>query len=242
RGGARYAGAAMTAAMSPATGAAAGADLEAAYAQTRRSLLAYLRRLSGDAQLAEDLMHDVMVKALTALGEGRGAPRNLAAWLHRVAHNAAMDHHRAQRPDVVDDDELLSIAAESGDAQAFDERRALESISQCLRPMTERLPDTYRDVVRASEFDGRPLDRIARDLGISPAAARQRASRGRRLLRDELQRCCRQLLAEAGLSPEGDVGAAAKGEAGLAANGEAARQAHSAPGRGCGCSGARSCN
>jgi RNA polymerase sigma-70 factor (ECF subfamily) len=182
--------------------AATPVDIEAAYAQTRRSLLAYLRRLSGDAQVAEDLMHDVMVKALTALGETREAPRNLGAWLHRVAHNAAMDHHRALRPDrPLDDETAESIVDDKPDADELAERGALEAVSQCLRPIADRLPETYREVVRASEFEHRPLRDIADELGISVTAARQRASRGRRLLRDDLEQCCRQLVADAGLAP-----------------------------------------
>jgi len=189
--------------MSPRRLAAPSGDLEAAYAQTRRSLLSYLRRLSGDAQVAEDLMHDVMVKALTALGEEREAPRNLGAWLYRVAHNAAMDHHRASRADQPwDDDAADSIADDTPDAEQRAERGALEAVSQCLRPIAERLPVTYREVVRASEFGNRPLHDIAVELGISVTAARQRASRGRRLLREDLVRCCRQLVVEAGLAPE----------------------------------------
>jgi RNA polymerase sigma-70 factor, ECF subfamily len=211
--------------------AAPPADLEAAYAQTRRSLLAYLRRLSGDAQLAEDLMHDVMVKALTALGESREAPRNLSAWLHRVAHNAAMDHHRAQRPErPLDDETAESIRDDSPDAAALAERGALEAISQCLRPIAERLPETYRDVVRASEFERRPLGDIAQQLGISVTAARQRASRGRRLLREDLEQCCRQLVTEAGLTP------AAMAHEAMPATAEPAAQA-----RGCGCSSTAAC-
>src|SRR5688500_7710581 len=100
--------------MDSSSPAATAVDLEAAYAQTRRALLPYLRRLSGDAQLAEDLLHDVMLKALAALRDGREAPRNLGAWLYRVAHNAAMDHHRSLRPDKpLDDDTAESIAAET---------------------------------------------------------------------------------------------------------------------------------
>lgn len=196
--------------MNPSRLAVPSVDLEAAYAQTRRSLLSYLRRLSGDAQLAEDLMHDVMVKALTALGEGREAPRNLAAWLYRVAHNAAMDHHRALRPDRPWDDEVAeSIADDTPDAEDLAERSALDAISQCLRPIADRLPDTYRDVVRASELEQRPLRDIALELGISVTAARQRASRGRRLLRDDLEQCCRQLVADAGLATVAGQGAVA---------------------------------
>lgn len=218
--------------MNPRRLAVPSADLEAAYAQTRRSLLSYLRRLSGDAQLAEDLMHDVMIKALTALGEGREAPRNLSAWLHRVAHNAAMDHHRALRPDRPWDDEAAeTIADDAPDAEALAERGALEAISQCLRPIADRLPETYRDVVRAAEFEHRTLQDIAVELGISAAAARQRASRGRRLLREDLEQCCRQLVADAGLAP------------GTSQDGPAAPAASAAaePTRRCGCSSVTAC-
>jgi RNA polymerase sigma-70 factor (ECF subfamily) len=213
--------------------AAPPVDLEAAYAQTRRALLAYLRRLSGDAQLAEDLMQDVMVKALTALGDGREAPRNLSAWLYRVAHNAAMDHHRAHHrepgPDIPwDDDMAESVANATPDAEQQAERGALDAISQCLRPIADRLPVTYRDVVRASEFEHRLLRDIADELGISVTAARQRASRGRRLLREDLERCCRQLVAEAGLAP-----AAEPDETAMAGPNAASRR--------CGCSSATAC-
>ena len=189
--------------MNPTAAPEPSIDLKAAYAQTRRSLLGYLRRLCGDAQLAEDLMHDVMVKALAALRDRREQPRNLSAWLHRVAHNAAMDHHRALRPDLpYDDDVAEAVVADAADAADVAEQAALDTVSQCLRPIAEGLPPTYRDVVRAAEFDRRPLQDVADELGISAAAARQRASRGRRLLRDGLAQCCGHLVAEAGLAPE----------------------------------------
>lgn len=207
-------------------------ELEAAYAQTRRSLLAYLRRLCGDAQVAEDLMHDVIVKALSALRDRGERPRNLSAWLYRVAHNAAMDHHRAQRPESAFDDDLAeSLAAETVDAEGLVEQSALDTVSQCLRPMAERLPPTYRDVVRAAEFDRRLLQDIAQELGISLVAARQRASRGRRLLREDLERCCRQLVAEAGLVPPAPADADVPD----------APRAAPAPRRDCGCSSQSSC-
>jgi hypothetical protein len=91
--------------------------------------------------------------------------------------------------------------------------------------MAERLPATYRDVVRASDFDHRLLQDIADELGISLAAARQRASRGRRLLREDLEQCCRQLVADAGLAAAERAAQSAPAKAM-----SATRQ-----GRGCGC-------
>jgi RNA polymerase sigma-70 factor (ECF subfamily) len=79
-------------------------ELTQAYQSLRRPLLAYLRRLVGDTQSAEDVLQDVLVKAIASLRSDAAPPRNLAAWLYRVAHNAAMDHHRARRPSESLDD------------------------------------------------------------------------------------------------------------------------------------------
>jgi RNA polymerase sigma-70 factor (ECF subfamily) len=163
------------------------------YTDLRGALLAYLRRQVGDAAVAEDLLHDVMLKALSQ-GD-KPAPDHLPAWLYGVARNTAMDHHRRQRPTEPWSDELDdSLAAEAPD----DAEVAVQALARCLDPLAQRLPATYRDTVRASELQGLPLRDVAAAQGISVDAAKQRASRGRRLLRDELLRCCRVALNASG--------------------------------------------
>lgn len=179
--------------MSPAD---SSADLTQAYQSLRRPLLAYLRRLVGDPQAAEDVLHDVLVKAMASLRSQADPPRNLAAWLYRVAHNAAMDHHRARRPDEPLDEELAGGLS----APEADQTLPAALLAECMRPLLSNLPETYRTVVHASELEGRSLRDIADAHGISLDAAKQRASRGRRQLRDELLRCC-----EVALSAQGQV-------------------------------------
>ncbi|MCB2022216.1 MAG: hypothetical protein KDG44_15585, partial [Burkholderiaceae bacterium] len=70
------------------------AEIQDLYVELHRSLLAFLRRLTGDAAAAEDLLHDVMIKALAEIERDGRAPANLVGWLYAVARNAAMDHHR----------------------------------------------------------------------------------------------------------------------------------------------------
>lgn len=175
---------------------APSADLTQTYQSLRQPLLAYLRRLVGDAQSAEDVLQEVLVKAIVSLRRDGSPPRNLAAWLYRVAHNAAMDHHRARRPAEELDDEV----AEAMPAPEADPALAGAALADCLRPLLSTLPETYRSVVHASELEGRSLREIADVQGISVDAAKQRASRGRRQLRDELLRCC-----EVALSAQGQV-------------------------------------
>jgi RNA polymerase sigma-70 factor, ECF subfamily len=161
------------------------------YAELRVALLAYLRKHTGDAQAAEDLLHDVVVKALAAGRDDAHAPRNLTGWLYAVARNAAMDYHRRQRPT----EELPENRA--GEA-ADESETAMRELSSCLRPMAERLPPIYRDTLLAAEFDGHPLRSVADAQGLSLAAIKSRASRGRKLLQEELLACCRVSLSPAG--------------------------------------------
>ena len=171
-------------------------DLTEAYRSLRRPLLAYLRRLVGDTPSAEDVLQDVLMKAIASLRSDAVPPRNLAAWLYRVAYNAAMDHHRARRPSESLDDELADVLP----APQADPALAAAALADCVRPLLSNLPEAYRAVVHASELQGRSLREIADQQGISLDAAKQRASRGRRQLRDELLRCC-----EVALSAQGQV-------------------------------------
>lgn len=168
-----------------------GRQVGALYRELRRSLLAFLRRHTGDAQVAEDLLHDVVLKALAAGQDVATSPRNPTGWLYAVARNAAMDHHRRQRPTEELPDDLHAAVDEDGE-------RAASELSNCLRPIAEQLPATYRETLIAAEFDGLPLADVARAQGLSLAAVKTRASRGRRLLRQQLVECCRVALSARG--------------------------------------------
>jgi RNA polymerase sigma-70 factor (ECF subfamily) len=186
----------MTATL-PAAGPEPVAEL---YGELRTALIGFLRQRTGDAQAAEDLFHDVVLKALIASRDEGRAPENLAAWLYAVARNAATDYHRRHRPTAelpVD----LPDTREEADA-------ALEILSNCLRPMAEALPDPYRETVIAAEFNGAPLRALAEAEEVSLSAIKSRASRGRRMLRDRLVACCRVVVSGAGTVLDYDARAA----------------------------------
>lgn len=58
---------------------------------------AYLRSRTGDAEDAADLTQQVFLQALDALPRYRHGRVPFAAWLFRIAHNVAIDHHRRRR-------------------------------------------------------------------------------------------------------------------------------------------------
>lgn len=57
--------------------------------------------------------------------------------------------------------------------------------------MIAELPDVYREAVRLAELEGRTAQEVADRLGLSLPAAKSRIRRGRLMLRERLDACCR---------------------------------------------------
>lgn len=54
----------------------------------------YLRRLTGDGHLAEDLTQETFLQAMRDLRCRAVPPANPGAWLYRIATNRTTDHFR----------------------------------------------------------------------------------------------------------------------------------------------------
>ncbi len=67
----------------------------------------------------------------------------------------------------------------------------LASASPFVEPFVELIPEPYREAVRCVDLEQRRQSDVARALGIPVATLKSRVQRGRRLVRAELERCCR---------------------------------------------------
>lgn len=134
-------------------------------------LLAHARGLVGDAD-AEDVVHEALLRALRGYGRLRHA-EHLRAWLYRITTTTAYDHHRARRREILTDDPPDDGHADPGDDGAFE-------------ALIAPLPDAAQAALRLRFVDDLDYDRIAKALGCSSVAARQRVSVAIRTLRKEL--------------------------------------------------------
>jgi RNA polymerase sigma-70 factor, ECF subfamily len=106
------------------------------------------------------------------------------AWLYQITRNAVIDHYRTRVPAHLEDDDAVGVA----DAPSATVRSEL---AHCLRPLMDRLPESYRVALELSELDGLTQQETAKHLGLSLSGAKSRVQRGRRLLQDEILACCR---------------------------------------------------
>ena len=144
------------------------------FEQHRVAVRRYLRRLTGEADLASDLTQDVYVRVVR--GSVAYEPRERErAWVFRIARNVFLDHRKARgrRPQVDD------VRAESvgGPAQAV--RTDLDAALQ-------RLDEMDRDTFLLCELGGLRYDEIAATLGLTVAGVRSRIYRTRLELRAAL--------------------------------------------------------
>lgn len=164
-------------------------DVALAYQGLRKALLGFLRLKVSDNTIAEDLLHEVFLKALNAIERG-DSPSNLTGWLYTIAKNSVIDHYRKMRPTDVLPDELAS--------QHSDDNLVEQDLALCLKPLTEALPSIYRSTLLATEFEGQPLQVIADRERVSLSAIKSRASRGRQMLKQSLLLCCKVDVSETG--------------------------------------------
>src|SRR5438270_11922715 len=106
------------------------------YVRYSHNIYGYIRSLVHDDHEAEDITQHVFAKLMTVLVkyDDRGVP--FFAWLLRLAHNAAIDHIRANR---LTPTEAVINADDSGET---DLDRA-----QIVREALATLPDEQRQVV-----------------------------------------------------------------------------------------------
>jgi RNA polymerase sigma-70 factor (ECF subfamily) len=149
----------------------------------RAELVRFVAGRVNDATIADDIVHDVLLKAFSQLGtlENRA---QLRAWLFRITRNAIVDHYRARRPTEQLPDELRAEFP-------VETKQAEQELARCLAPLLGALPSPYRQALTLAEVDGLTQREIAKREGLSLSGAKSRVQRARKMLRDALLACCR---------------------------------------------------
>ncbi len=163
--------------------------------QTRAYNLA--RRMLDDWSLAEDAVQESLVSGYRAYAQFRGD--NLSAWLMRIVANTCRDMLRSRRarptvpldPTPVDEEEhgrtlsALDLPSTMESPEEHAERGALNrAIQDCLNslPQEHRLAEVLVDV------QGMSYEEASVAMNCNLGTVKSRVSRGRRGLRDCLQK------------------------------------------------------
>jgi RNA polymerase sigma-70 factor, ECF subfamily len=131
--------------------------LGAVYDALSPALFRFAYRLLGDSQVAEDVVAETFSRLLIAIRNGGGPEAYLGAYLYRVAHNLAMDHHRVSATLPLDEtDPRLTAEGPSSE----DDARERQAARQALWRLT---PD-QRQVIVLKFYQGLSNEEVAAAL------------------------------------------------------------------------------
>lgn len=135
--------------------------LQGLYAEHGPALLRYLRRLTGRADAAEDLLQETFVQALKGL-ERLDAALSPKAWLFAIARHLGLNARQRRR-------DALPLVEELAEPQARPDPRR-----EAMREAIAALPDKQREALQLRLVDGLSYEEIAQTLDIPVGTVRSR--------------------------------------------------------------------
>lgn len=196
---------------------------------------------TGDLGLSEDLAQETFLTAWNRLAELRDAAK-LRAWLCGIVRNLARNAMRRRRRDATGRGTPLEEVGELVSPAATPRERAIRREEEALLwGALEEMPETYREPLVLYYREGQSMNRVAAALDLSEDAVKQRLSRGRKMLKEQVATFVEETLertrpgkafavAVLAALPAAAPQAAAAGVAAMAGKGSAAAKSVAAAG------------
>ena len=143
------------------------ATIEELFAALESPLLSYGLRLTGDLNLAEDIVQEAFMRLHAHFVEVREPKR----WLYRTVHNLALNHRRGSDKIIsldVTGEEGGKPAGDTIDPQPLpDEQIAREEGIGLVRLSLEALDERSREVIRLKFHEGLSYKEISDKTGLT---------------------------------------------------------------------------
>jgi RNA polymerase sigma-70 factor (ECF subfamily) len=137
----------------------------------------FVQSIVRDHHEAEDITQNVFAKLMKAIKKYEERQVPFAAWILRVARNAALDHLRSKRQIPVEE---VRITDEGHD-------QISSEYSRSLKEALETLPEAQREVLVLRHIAGLSPNEIAERLGKTEASIQGLHHRGRAALKGSLR-------------------------------------------------------
>jgi RNA polymerase sigma-70 factor (ECF subfamily) len=162
-------------------------DIAVLYERHAGEILRFLARRTVDPDAAIDLLAETFAVALKDRKQLRGSGAETArAWLFAIARRRLLDFYRHGR---VERRALARLGMErraltDAEYDRIEELAVTRSLREAVAEGLAQLPAADRELLRLRVVEEQPYAEVAAALGISEQAARARASRALRTLRD----------------------------------------------------------
>ena len=144
----------------------------------------YIRSISQDGSLAEEVTQETFFKALKKADQFRG-DCDVRVWLCQIAKNTLYDHLKKQEKQLLGDEKLEKI--ESAGGELLEEKLAQRSQAMEIHKVLHRLSEPYKEVFSLRTLGELTFREIGMLFGKSENWARVTYYRARVKIREELE-------------------------------------------------------
>lgn len=156
---------------------------EQAILENFQTFVAFARKRVGDPHLAEDIVQDSLLKALSAENKPTDE-EDTVAWFYRILRRSIIDLYRRK--------DARARALERF-TQEFPEEPVAEDerlLCQCFTRLLPSVPPQYRELLSAVDLQGEDIGEVANRLGVTRNNLTVRLHRARKHLKDALTQTC----------------------------------------------------
>ncbi len=158
--------------------------VELLFARHNQRVYRFVRRLTGNPWLAEEIVSDVFL-AVWHCAECFREQSRVSTWLLAIARHKAIAALRRKKDEHLDDEHAAAIADDADDPEvtAYQASR-----SAMIRKCLQRLPQSHREIIDLVYYHEKTVIETARIVGIPEGTVKTRMLRGRqrmaKLLKD----------------------------------------------------------
>ena len=144
----------------------------------------YIRRLSGNENIAEEITSETFYKAMRSIDSFRG-DCDIRVWLCQIAKNCYYTYlKKAGQVDSIEDVELLNISAQD---ETVEERLSRQDEAMQIQKFLHDVPDPYKEVFMWRVFAELSYKQIGQLFGKSENWACVTYHRARNMIRERLE-------------------------------------------------------
>lgn len=144
----------------------------------------YIRSISQDGSLAEEVTQETFFKALKKADQFRG-DCDVRVWLCQIAKNTLYDHLKKQKKQLLGDEKLEKT--ENAGGELLEEKLAQRSQAMEIHKVLHRLSEPYKEVFSLRTLGELTFREIGMLFGKSENWARVTYYRARVKIREELE-------------------------------------------------------
>lgn len=159
-------------------------EFEEIYRAYFNDVFRYIRRLSGDEAIAEEITGETFFKAMRALNSFRG-DCDIRIWLCRIAKNCYYSYlKKAKRTDSIDDVELLNIPSPQ---ESVEDKLVSQDEAKQIRGILHDVPEPYKEVFMWRVFAQLSFKQIGQLFGKTENWACVTYHRAKNLIKTRLE-------------------------------------------------------